>query len=203
MINLLPTSAIKRIITEYRIRLATTALFMLGVIIFIALVLLTPSYFLASHKKSVVESDLSSPGKSNSESAQEQKKLEDMIRESESVLGLLGGGGKQITPSDAVIAKIVGYKTNSITLNAIFYEAQDTGGYISLKGVATSRQSLIMFADSLKKDITFTNVNLPISGLVKDSNIDFTITLNLKGEEKKPVKVQEEKKESASTQNNE
>lgn len=203
MINLLPISAIKRIITEYRIRLAATALSILGLTVLIALVLLTPSYFLASHKKNIVESDLANPGKSGNESLQEQKKLEGMIKEANSVLDLLGGGGKQPSPSEAVIAKIIGYKTSAIILNAIYYEARDTGGYISLRGVAAKRQSLITFADLLKKDSSFTNITSPISDLVKDSNIDFTITLNLKVEGQKTIKTPTGNKDSASTQNNE
>ena len=70
----------------------------------------------------------------------------------------------------------------------MFYDKKDPESSFSLKGTAASRQSLTSFIEMLKKDVAFRDVSLPISDLVKDRNIDFTVMIKLKGD--KPETVQ-------------
>jgi Tfp pilus assembly protein PilN len=47
---------------------------------------------------------------------------------------------------------------------------------LELRGNASTRESLVKFVDALKAQKSFESVELPISGLVKDSNIDFNMS---------------------------
>lgn len=181
MINLLPISGIKRIISEYRVRLITTALIMLATTMIIALVLLFPAYLLASHKRDLISENLSKMG-DQATSTQEVKNLEKIIKETDVTIDTLGGKGQKFSVSSDILLKTSGYRTENIKIIGIFYDKKDTNGALSFKGSAGSRQNLTEFVDLLKKDPAFTDVSLPISDLVKDKNIDFTIILKLKGD---------------------
>lgn len=47
---------------------------------------------------------------------------------------------------------------------------------LELRGNASTRESLVQFVDALKAQENFESVELPVSGLVKDSNIDFNMS---------------------------
>ena len=187
MINLLPISGIKRIISEYRIRLVTTALVMLAAIILIATTLLFPAYLLASHKRTIILEDLSKTG-DRAVSSQETKELEKIIKEIDATLDMLSSKGQKFSISNDMLTKTAGFRTENIKITGMFYDKKDPESSFSLKGTAASRQSLTSFIEMLKKDVAFRDVSLPISDLVKDRNIDFTVMIKLKGD--KPETVQ-------------
>ena len=181
MTNLLPSEQIKKNITEYHFRFAGTALAMLGITIFLATVFLSPSYFLASHKRAVIQNDpLWQNDKDDVASRERQKEFEDVIKETNMVLDILGTTNNKFYVSGDVVAKIIGYKTTPITISGIFYDASDVGDALSIKGIEVNRQGLISFTDMLKKDPSFASVDLPISNLVKDRDISFSISIKLK-----------------------
>ena len=199
MINLLPISGIKKIISEYRIRLVTTALIMLAVIILIAMTLLFPAYLLASHKRAIVLEDLSKIGDQTA-SSQEIKDLEKTIKETDAILDLLNAKGQRFSVSSNIIAKTASFRTENIKITGIFYDKKDIEESLSLKGTATNRQSLSSFIEMLKKDVAFRDVSLPISDLVKDRNIDFTVMIKLKGDKTEAI---QNKKQEIPPQDNE
>lgn len=199
MINLLPISGIKRIISEYRIRLITAALVMLAVIILIAMTLLFPAYLLASHKRALVMEDLSKVGDQNT-SSQEVKDLEKIIKETDAILGLLNAKGQTFSVSSDILTKTAGFRTENIKIAGIFYDKKDLEGSLSLKGYATTRQSLSHLVEILKENVAFADVTLPISDLVKDKNIDFTIMIKLKGDK---IEGTQNKKQETPPQSNE
>lgn len=183
MINLLPASEIKKTRVEYRMRLAVTALSLLVLVMLIAIVSLLPAYVLMSHKRAALSGDLSNilQGSARSE---EQKNLETILKETDAAVEMLGGNTKGLSVSRDIVEKFAGYKTASIKIKGIFYDAKGTEGSLAIKGTAANRQSLTDLVDMLKKDKMFKNVTLPISDLVKDKDIDFNITMKVAGEER-------------------
>src|SRR3989344_1199853 len=186
MINLLPISEIKKIISEYRVRLVTTVLVMLAVTMVIASALLFPAYLLASHKRTTILEELSKTGNQNA-SSQETKDLEKIVKEMDVTLDMLGSKGQKFSISNDIVAKTAGFKTGNIKITGMFYDKKDPESSFSLKGTAASRQSLTSFIEMLKKDVAFRDVSLPISDLVKDRNIDFTVMIKLKGDKLETV----------------
>lgn len=191
MINLLPISGIKRVISEYRIRLTATALVMLATTMIIAIILLVPAYLLASHKQSTVVENLSKTDDKKT-SFQEAKNLEIIVKETDTTIDLLNEKGKKFTLSSDLLQKTAHYKTEDIKIRGIFYNKTDIESTLSLKGMATNRQSLTNFVEILKKDAVFKDVSLPISDLVKDKNIDFTVMIKYKDEENEKAKKKEQ-----------
>ena len=77
-----------------------------------------------------------------------------------------------------VINAIILQKTPSIKITQISYENDVVNGKkISINGIASSRETLLLFSQILKNNPNFKNVNLPISNFVKGSNIQFYLSL--------------------------
>ena len=80
--------------------------------------------------------------------------------------------------SERVIKKIVAKKTPGIKITQISYKTDNFGEKsISIRGSATSRDTLLNFSQSLDKDPDFKKVDLPISNFIKGSDIQFFINL--------------------------
>jgi Tfp pilus assembly protein PilN len=178
MINLLPISEIKRTTSEYHMRLVITSLMMLVLLTMVAIISLAPSYLLASHKREIVQQELAKLG-DNSASLQEQKDLEAVVKQTESAIQLLSLDKQGLLVSQDVMRKISWYGTDSIKITGIYYDVKNDGQSVSLKGFAANRKSLTDFADMLKRDPLFSGASLPISDLVKDKDINFTIMINV------------------------
>jgi len=52
---------------------------------------------------------------------------------------------------------------------------------VSILGTATTRAALIAFGDALRQSPLFSRVDVPVSSLAKNEDIDFTLTLSLDG----------------------
>ena len=81
---------------------------------------------------------------------------------------------------------ITNAQTRAIAITTISFDATKNPtdaslqGVLVLSGVANTRSGLMGFADTLKQQADiFTDVDLPFSSLVKDTDIPFTITIQL------------------------
>lgn len=161
-------------------RLVIVGLMMLALLMVVAIISLAPSYLLASHKKDIVKQELAKLG-DNSAPLQEQKDLEAAVRQTESAIQLLNFNKQGLLVSQDVMRKVSKYGTDSIKITGIYYDVKDLGQSVSLKGFAANRQSLTDFVDMLRRDPLFPDASLPISDLVKDKDINFTIMINIAG----------------------
>ncbi len=186
MLNILPTEEKKKILVEYRLRLAIVSFFAIGAIAAASLVLLAPAYILAVTKNNTVEEQLAVLEKKYGGAGQE-KELSAQIREiNNKILLLLSGDATdRLVPSQAV-AKILSLKGSSIKIIAFTYETMANQERVVLTGTASDRDSLASFVETLKKDPTFTSATMPISSYVKSENIDFSIVIERKS--KTPAK---------------
>src|SRR5690606_3139916 len=76
-----------------------------------------------------------------------------------------------LTPSQ-IVTGILGMKGSAIKLRGFSYDINQGKERIVISGTALDRDSLALFVETLKKEPTFTNVDLPISSYVKSTNID-------------------------------
>jgi len=180
MLNLLSTTEKKKVLNEYRLRLATVVIFAIGAFIFASLELLTPSYFLSSIKLTSTQEQLAAiEGKYGG--VEKEKELTVLIRDINSKILLLlnSGATGTLTPSQ-VIENILKIKSDSVKITGYSYEAAATQEKIVLAGTAKDRNTLAVFVEALKKEPTFTSVTLPISSYVKSENIKFSIMIERK-----------------------
>ena len=80
--------------------------------------------------------------------------------------------------SEKVIKEVVSRKIPGIEITHIFYENSPINGKkISISGLASSRERLLLFRQSFENYTIFKKVDLPISNFVKGSNIQFNLNL--------------------------
>ena len=139
----------------------------------VSVALLFPSYIsLSLEKRSLVS---------------ENSVLEKEIRAKEKkgvfeTLSLIKSDLTLSNPSDTLIyesiSTILQAKPSKVTIKSIKYtHGENAKSSITIQGNAGDRFSLIGFSNNLKKELMFTTVDLPISNLAKQTDVDFNLTL--------------------------
>jgi hypothetical protein len=173
MINLLPDSEKASIYKEYRLRLLAVSLLMLLALIILAGVLLSPSYVLSMYQRRIGESTVS-PATAEQ---QEYTDLVKKIKASKLTLGALKPQAVHMTPT-RIIEILTKHKTSQNTITDIQYNFLPPDIVtVTVKGVAKNRQTLIDLKSSLEKEEGITHIELPVSNLAKDANIEFSFDI--------------------------
>lgn len=181
MLNIFPTEEKKKVIAEYRLRLGIVVVFAVSALVLSSLVLLVPSYLIAVSKYNNVFGELSSLELRQDRAGQE-KEVGTQIREENKKIDLFlkGDTGERPTPPQ-IILSIIGIKSSAIKIHGFTYDASVGQERLVVTGVASDRDGLAHFVESLKKDPTFTKVELPISSYVKSTDIDFSVVVERAG----------------------
>lgn len=174
MINLIPPSAKKSIIREYWKRTVTVWLCLFSVLFIMLAVFLLPTYVML-----LTEIDnLADESSFESESIVKYDQSVSALKKANAEALLLLDQKSTTTPS-LLITALVNYAGESIALNSFQLESLVTGGDVSVSGVASTRQTLANFRDKVAADSNFSSVNLPISNLIKEKDLLFTMTMTL------------------------
>lgn len=177
MPNLLPEKNKKEIRNEFVLRLLIIFFVFIFFTTTIYVVSLVPSYNLSITKKTITLEQVNSLKKSAS------------MEEDESSVGVLKNEKAKVsalssTESDGaseIIEKILAKKPQGVKITDIFYEKNDTGGIdIVVKGNSSSRNILIGFVEQLELEKSFEKIDFPVSNLVKDESMDFSINIYIK-----------------------
>ena len=177
MINLIPNQEKKKKVRDFYFRLTTVTVFVLSLVALVALVALLPAYFLSSVKQNLAEAKL---GSQNAEPVPLlDQKTEMLIDNLNSRLNLIENAEKnKYLVSLKIINEIIQKKLLTIKITQVLYETDASGGRkASVRGVAQSREELLLFRRALEDDDAWKKVDLPISNFVKGSNIEFSLTL--------------------------
>lgn len=175
MFNLLPGSIKREIVSEYRIRRVVVILIFVILTQILTMISLFPSWVVSRTREQGVSLELEKTRKSDLSS--DANGIKDKIKLINNEVNLLSTSLEypRLSPFiDYVLSK----KTSSIKLNSFSYN-DGNSWTLSIKGVSSSRESLVEFVDSLKSENIFKSVDLPVSNLAKNRNIDFSITLNI------------------------
>ncbi|MCG2695164.1 hypothetical protein L6261_03745 [Candidatus Parcubacteria bacterium] len=187
MSNLLPEEKKKAIKKELILRLFIVFFVFLFATISIAIILLTPARVVSVAGSNQVSNELEIYKKSIlfknnnllSKSLDVELLKSDALQEEYNNVDI-----------NQLIDDIVKNKSTDIKIKGIFYEKiseikkgeQEYDISLTVKGVAKKRSSLIDFINQLKNNKKFIEVDFPVSGLVKDENIDFSIKISGKSE---------------------
>ncbi len=177
MFNLLPENLRNRIKKEYRFRLAIVVLSFIILSQVSFLIFLFPSWLISFYKEKdfLVKSDEIS----KTISALDVASTTSFIRNlNEKLVNI--NEAMDYPKMVPVFDSILGVKSSAIRLEGIFYSATDSNSaVVTINGMSDKRDSLVAFTESLRKIEHFNKVDLPISNLAKDKNIDFTISINI------------------------
>lgn len=181
MFNLLPKEQKRSIYTEYKFRLIILILIFLAVTGIIVAVFLSPSLVLSSFRYNSLVNELQNiekdtPELENVEGLQETaKKINDKLK--------IFGSEEELSPL-SIWQKIIESKTNGIKITNLSYDRNTDKISVVVSGRSLTRESLTDFSNALEKS-GFEDVNLPVSDLARDKNLEFSITLSVILEDEK------------------
>ncbi len=175
MSNLLPFDEKKKIARARRARAVAVAALLLFYAGTIASVALFPSYLLLRVKENNVVSELADIRKEDF--TKESESLAAVVRDINTKLHVFSHDDA-VLPVQEFITPLLLEKHPGVAVTSFHMEHSDTGTVLSIEGEARARADLIAFVDTLKQDARFSGVNLPVSNLVRDKNIQFSLQFN-------------------------
>jgi hypothetical protein len=174
--NLLPEERIRGLRREYYVRLATVAVSILAAVVVASAALLAPSYLyvrqeIASREAQMKELDARL---GNSEGKEVSKRLTTLSANANYLARLAS-----TSSATAALRGVLAVPRPGIVLGALSYvpASHGTDGKMLLTGVASTRETLRAYNQSLAALPYVANAELPISAYAKESNIPFSITL--------------------------
>ena len=175
MFNLLPDSLKNEIKSVYNIRRLVLILLFILFIQISSFVFIYPSWLTASYKE---EDALVQTEKMNQSAlalnASSTTNTIKSINQRLSIVNTALNYPKFIPIINAVIDN----KSKSVSLTRFSYSlVSSSTASITLEGVSATRESLVSFKKRLEESGSFKAVDLPISNLAKDKNINFTINM--------------------------
>ncbi len=174
MINLLPPSAFKATVREYRYRVLAVWLYLLGTATLIGTVTLVPPYLLVGAQINVLETSVTSASDKVAQYDDAAKQLTETTDRAELL--------RSNAPANFTAYKetIEGLVEAGVTVSALTFIRNGTSSVtVAVKGEASNRQTLAGFRDRLESDPSFARVDLPVSHLIKDADIPFSLQITV------------------------
>lgn len=175
MRNLLPFANRKKVKREYRLRLITLTLFMAASVVAIGSISILPTLFLSQSKKLSIENQAEFVERSIAH--REAEVSLETLRDSRSRLALLATEDEQTTLTETIEVLCQCETTPLVDIDGFFYETFGGIAKINVTGVASTRDALLSYKGRLERSEIFSSVELPISNLARDRDIEFTITV--------------------------
>lgn len=175
MINLIPNSAKKNITLEYWVRVVSAWAYLWAFAIVIAIAILVPTYVLINIKVSVYADSAQDAFKSVADYQEVSDSLNGATRQASLILN-----NRNTAPMFDYVKLFEGLQGDQIMLSEMSLMREQKGlGDVLLAGTAEDREALASFRDRLLAEPLISEVDLPISNLAKDRNIQFNITVTM------------------------
>ena len=175
MRNLLSEEDKKIARKEYRLRITAVSLLFLFFTILIAIVFLIPSYFISESKKHAAVKYSEVIKKSITE--KEESASNDILFVIKEKLNLLAFN-KEYSSLKNIFEIIISDKPDGVMINGLSYNKLSSNQVVVIVGKANKRENLLMFKKLLEQETLFTEIFLPVSDFVSDSDIEFTIKIS-------------------------
>jgi hypothetical protein len=174
MFNLLPENEKKKIKKEYLFRFFAIALSFFLATAVIASVFLLPSYVFSlvkEHSVTVKNDELRRSIATNDSEA--------MTRTVSDIRGKIN----MFKPTQSLyvyelIGQIISLRPQSVTLSSLDIVRNTDEFLISIRGNAGTRDDLLVFQNKLETNKNIRKVELPVSDLLREKNIDFSIKIS-------------------------
>lgn len=177
MLKLLLNEKKNELRKEYLFRYLTVLFFGLSGILVLFLISLIPVYFILKIDQKVLTEELSVA--QDAELNADRSRLKEKLTSLQEVLNIVDTPSVEIS---GYIQKITERQPRDISILNIDFDKNADTQTIVLQGNANSRGSLATFIDSLETVEEFSTVNLPFSSFTRDSDIPFSITINIANE---------------------
>jgi hypothetical protein len=186
MINLLSPEERKEIRSEYRRRVLSVCLPMSAGVLFVAILSVLPSCFLAmvANEKILKESLSAEVVSKKTQEAEMNLK----VRDANGKIALLKRPMSGTDPRD-IFGQILKARAPEIVFTGFTYEKRSAPTNaknkapvtsVVLQGLSENRDAIQSFAGDLKKNKNFISVDLPISSLVSEADFPYSINIMIK-----------------------
>lgn len=173
MINLIPPSAQKEVKREYWTRVVSVWILLLASACVLLAVLCAPVYVLVQSQLDAFSQEYTQASLENESFA----KSEAAIKRGNAIAALLTQAEEDTTFS-SVIEELE--KTAGAQVQIVEFTLARTDGKLQpivIKGVAESRLALTTFSEALETHVLFADVQLPLSNLAQNENVEFSLTV--------------------------
>lgn len=176
--NLLPPERKKEFLHEYVLRIGVVSIVLVTALVFIAAVLLLPTYVFLTKSIGTKETRLAAidVALSSSDEAALSMRLTALARDAAILTALAG------TPSPSgIIYAVLPIPHPDIILSGFAYTpaANKVPGTLIISGTAKTRDTLRNYQLALQKASLVRSADVPVSAYAKDSNITFAISITL------------------------
>ena len=169
MINLIPPSARKKVLTEYWVRVLSVWLMIFGVACLIVSLLVLPVYVLVNSQIDVYASSADEASSKIVEFDASAAIIAAVNSKAQKLFTL-----KQTKQFSEIISVIESNHGEEISIEGMEFKRQGSNiNTLRLDGYAIDRKSLANFRDELMSLPNVKEVNLPIANLAKDKDIRF------------------------------
>ncbi len=177
MFNLLPSSLKEKVRSEYYLRLFIVIFVFVFLIQIFFLIFLSPTWFVSLNKEQEIVLQSEKANKATLDLKVDT--INDQIRLINKKLEIINS--KLEYPKGVpVVDDILSRKNENITIRELMYEVSDEKtAKVTLKGTSDTRDSLVNFVKDLEESSLLGEVDLPISNLTKDKNIDFSLLIGI------------------------
>ncbi|MCX6713154.1 MAG: hypothetical protein NTY66_03035 [Candidatus Vogelbacteria bacterium] len=177
MIDLLEKDDRRKITAEYRVRYISVALFAVGLVGVIALVVVGSVYGAQRIEARTLRQSLTQ--------FEQSKKLgtnanyvTDLAKANSSITRLTTDKNS-LRRVSMVLDELARFRPAGIRISGVNLERGTGQGWlVRLAGQAARRQDILTYVEALKKQTIFTSVESPLSNLVKEANSDFALVLS-------------------------
>lgn len=175
MINLLPPAAKKGILIEYWVRAVSVWFILWSFALLAATSLLLPAYVFTTSQVELHQESADVAIKKVTDYEQASVSLVNASQQARTIVD--GKEKERFSKYVLLLEQLQGEEVQVTTVTL----GRDEKGItpIAVGGVARDRQALAAFRDRLLADDAVTSVDLPISNLARDKDIQFTISVTL------------------------
>ncbi len=171
MINLIPPSARSMVIKEYWLRVVSVWLFLVGTACLLVASLMLPTYVLLQGELVTLRDQVAQNAAESASFDQSSAALTEAMRQA-TLLRDMATSSKV-----ALIERINRMAGTMVRVASYDLKSVDGKVHITLIGTADTRTALASFRDAIEADEQFVDTVLPISSLIKDRDLEFTMTL--------------------------
>lgn len=181
MINLLPRDKKQTLVREYRIRWARVALGSVALVSLMGVASLAPSFATISYRSALFKTDAQKIEERITILEREKQPLSKQAEVRRRIALLVPSGEVPMFPSD-LLSTVAQLKTSGVRLDTVSYsllaeKKGEANGKISVAGFAEDRAALLRFVGALESEKRFVSVDSPISNLVHDKSLRFTLEI--------------------------
>ena len=173
MPNLLLEKDKKEIFQEFVLRLVVVFLFFLFATVCISIVMLIPSYVLTLSREVSISEEIR-VFKQTIDFRKQDSPADILNKENLKINSLKEGESVYVTD---FISEIVDVKPAGVKIRGFYYDTDGDGGFLVVRGESENRNVLIDFVESLEEKDVFSKIDFPVSNLVKDESVNFSVKI--------------------------